>query len=187
MDIRQNKGVKYRAHSMVIGSMEKEETEYVQYTATLVAPKDLYPLVFMCLCSKSFPHHLKPCLHMTCFGQWEISKDDTRRDSINACILEVDLLECFFLGSQPLWCKEPWARLLNQRCHIGGGPGVEEAILDVETPAKIPVEFSCSQTTEVDQNLKLWWQKSYCPSKLANLSGFLLSHPQKLASERGDL
>lgn len=30
MDIRQNKGVKYRAHSMVIGSMEKEETEYVQ-------------------------------------------------------------------------------------------------------------------------------------------------------------
>lgn len=138
-------------------------------------------------CVVSRCHITSSLSHMTCFGQWEISKDDARRDSINACILGVGLLECFFLGSQRLWCKEPWARLLNQRCHIGGGPGEEEAILDVEAPAKIPVEFSCSQTTEVDQNPKLWWQKSYCPSKLANLSGFLLSHSQKLASERGDL
>lgn len=156
------------------------------HTASLVAPMDFYPLVFTFLCSKSLPHPLKP-QPQDLLCPMRISKDDASRSSKSACILGLDVLECFFHKSQPLRCREPWTRLLNQRRHRDRCPGEEEAILDIQALANIPVEFSCNQTTQVDQSPRLWWQKSYCPSKLANLSGFLLSHPKKLASERGDL
>ena len=145
------------------------------------------PLVFMRLCSK-FPS-IFPSKPQSYDLPWpmRISKDDTSRSSKSACILGPDFLECFFHGSQPLRCKEPWTRLLNQRRHRDRRPGGEDAILNVQVLASNPGEFSCSRTTQVDQSPKLWCQKSYCPSKLATLSGFLLSHPQKLAFERGDL
>ena len=156
------------------------------HTATLVAPMDFYPLVFTFLCSKSLPHPLKP-QPQDLLWPMRISKDDASRSSKSACILGLDFLECFFHRSQPLRCKEAWTRLLNQRRHRDRRPGEKEAILDVQALANIPVKFSCNQTTQVDQSPKLQWQKSYCSSKLANLSGFLLSQTQKLVSERGDL
>lgn len=56
------------------------------------------------------------------------------------------LLEWSFLGAnshqavEKLGLDNP-----SKRHHTDRGPGEEEAILDIEAPAKIPVEFGCNR------------------------------------------